>query len=110
MAMTEEAHLWLIRHAPVAGVSGVIHNVDAPADISNVDRIAALRAQLPGTKSVFCSPARRTLETALALGLNPVQPAFREQSFGAWTGRQHDDIAAELGSAYDDFWRTPVTS
>jgi alpha-ribazole phosphatase len=106
--MTLEARLWLIRHAPVDGPRGVIHAVDAPADLGNTQRLDALRAELPADGVAYCSPARRTVETALALGLEPVrEAAFREQGFGAWTGRRHDEIARELGPAYDEFWRAP---
>jgi alpha-ribazole phosphatase len=109
--MSGDAHLWLIRHAPVDGPRGIIHGSDAPADTSNVAAFAALRAQLPLTTSTFCSPARRTWDTALALGLLPIkEPAFREQNFGAWTGRRHNDLAAELGNAYEDFWRAPASN
>ena len=104
--MTSETRLWLIRHAPVNGPRGVIHDADAPADLSDTARMAALRAGLPGESAAYCSPARRTIETALALGLDPVhEAAFREQGFGAWTGRRHGDIARELGDAYEAFWR-----
>lgn len=109
--MGGEAYLWLIRHAPVAGPRGVIHDPDAPADTSNVAGFESLRSQLPATRSVFCSPARRTWETALALGLTPVkEPAFREQNFGSWTGRTHSDIRNELGNAYENFWRSPASN
>ncbi len=92
-----EARLWLIRHAPVAGPKGVIHDSDAPADLSNRAAIDALRNALPGDAQCVASPSRRTMETAQALGLQPIaEPAFREQHFGAWTGRRHDDIAREL--------------
>jgi alpha-ribazole phosphatase len=108
--MAGDAYMWLIRHAPVAGPHGVIHDPDAPADVSNTARIESLRARLPKTGAVFCSPARRTLETAAALRLEPLEErAFREQSFGTWTGRTHRDIRAELGDkAYEDFWRAPA--
>ena len=107
--MSSETHLWLIRHAPVDGPRGVIHGPDAPADISDATGFAALKAKLPRNAFVVCSPARRTCETALALGLDPVkQDAFREQDFGAWTGRRHDDLVAELGEVYRDFWRSPA--
>ena len=107
--MSNEAHLWLVRHAPVDGPRGVIHDADAPAVTSDTASFAALRASLPAKASAFCSPARRTVATALALDLAPVQQrAFREQNFGAWTGRQHNDLAVELGDAYRDFWRSPA--
>jgi alpha-ribazole phosphatase len=103
--------LWLIRHAPVDGPRGVIHGQDAPADTSDATGFAMLRASLPPNPFVVCSPARRTFETAVALGLDPVKQAlFREQDFGSWTGRRHDDLVAELGDAYRDFWKSPAGS
>jgi alpha-ribazole phosphatase len=109
--MSDETRLWLIRHAPVARPRGVVHDSNAPADISGVAAIAALRAKLPSTATVFASPSRRTLETAIALGLRPIEePSFREQNFGSWTGRRHDDLAKELGAEYQEFWRAPATS
>jgi alpha-ribazole phosphatase len=109
-AVSREARLWLIRHAPVDGPRGVIHAPDAPADLGDTLRLAALRAVLPADGTAYCSPARRTVETALALGLDAIrETAFREQGFGAWTGRRHDEIAQELGpAAYDEFWRSPA--
>ncbi len=105
--MSVETNLWLIRHAPVDGPRGVIHGPDAPADVSDAAAFAALKAQLPAHALAVCSPARRTFETALALGFDPVKEAcFREQDFGAWTGRRHDDLLAELGDVYRDFWKS----
>lgn len=109
--MGAETNLWLIRHAPVDGPRGVIHGPDAPADVGDAAAFAALKTKLPPNAFVCCSPARRTRETALALGLDPVEdPAFREQDFGAWTGRRHNDLVAELGDAYRDFWKSPASS
>jgi alpha-ribazole phosphatase len=107
--MKTATNLWLIRHAPVEGLRGVIHGPDAPADVSDAAAFAALKVRLPAGAPCFCSPARRTRETALALLLDPVeQGAFAEQDFGMWTGRRHDDLAAELGAAYQDFWTSPA--
>lgn len=107
--MGAETNLWLIRHAPVNGPRGVIHGPDAPADVSDAAGFLALRAKLPAKASAICSPARRTCETAVALGLDPVkQDTFREQDFGAWTGRRHNDLVAELGEIYRDFWKSPA--
>lgn len=107
--MATETNLWLIRHAAVDGPRGVIHGPDAPADIGDAAAFAALKARLPAKAHEICSPARRTRETAALLGLNAiVQNAFREQDFGTWTGRRHDDLVAELGDAYRDFWKSPA--
>jgi alpha-ribazole phosphatase len=109
--MNPGTNLWLIRHAPVDGPSGVIHGPDAPADLSDEAAFAALRAKLPPGALAICSLARRTRDTARSLGLDAVDnPAFREQDFGAWTGRRHDDLAAELGDAYHAFWKSPAGS
>jgi alpha-ribazole phosphatase len=109
--MSTETNLWLIRHAPVDGPRGVIHGADAPADLSDIRAFAALKPKLPTDALAVCSPARRTSETALALGLDPVKDvSFREQDFGAWTGRRHNDLVAELGDAYPEFWKSPASN
>jgi alpha-ribazole phosphatase len=101
--------LWLIRHAPVDGPVGVVHPSDAPTDLSATARIAALASALPRTTHCYCSPARRTRDTAAALGLScRLEPALREQDFGDWIGRHHDEIAREHDGAYDRFWRAPA--
>lgn len=107
--MDAETRLWLIRHAPVDGPRGVIHGPDAPADTGDDVAIGGLRSRLPPGAAAFCSPARRTEETARALQLSPIrEPFFREQDFGAWTGRRHDELAAELGDFYRNFWKSPA--
>jgi alpha-ribazole phosphatase len=107
--MSSETNLWLIRHAPVDGPRGVIHAPDAPADLGDAATLAALKAKLPPAAFAVCSPARRTRETARALGLDAIEDAaFREQDFGAWTGRRHNDLVAELGEAYREFWKSPA--
>jgi alpha-ribazole phosphatase len=109
--MSAETNLWLIRHAPVDGPRGVIHGPDAPADVGDATALAVLKAKLPANALAVCSPARRTWETAVALGLDPVkETCFREQDFGAWTGRRHNELVAELGDAYRDFWKSPASN
>jgi alpha-ribazole phosphatase len=106
-----ETNLWLIRHAPVDGPRGVIHGPDAPADLSDAATFAMLKARLPANAFAVCSPARRTRETAAALGLVPIKEAnFREQDFGTWTGRRHNELLAELGDAYRTFWKSPASN
>src|SRR3954451_6399134 len=109
--MSTETRLWLIRHAPVDGPRGVIHGPDAPTDLSDAAAFGALKARLPQNAFAVCSPARRTRETAAALELDAAEnAAFREQDFGAWTGRHHDELVAELGAAYQAFWRSPASN
>jgi alpha-ribazole phosphatase len=93
------------------GVHGVLHDLQAAADISDVAALTRLRAQLPDGHSAVTSAARRAQETALALGLEArVEPAFNEQDFGDWTGRCHDELRRALNAAYDDFWRAPASN
>lgn len=103
--MEGETFLWLIRHAAVDGVAGTIHAPDAPADLSDSAQLNALRRHLPRDAASYASPARRTIETARALGLDPVLVGeFSEQDFGDWIGRRHDELAAKGGDAYAQFW------
>jgi alpha-ribazole phosphatase len=109
--MGNPSHLWLIRHAVVDGPRGIIYDDNAPADLSDMPSLAALKARLPANAFAVCSPARRTFETALALGLDPLKKeCFGEQDFGAWTGRRHDDLAEEFSDAYRAFWKKPACS
>jgi len=109
--VTRVTQLWLIRHAPVDGPRGVIHDFDAPADVGDTAALLRLRSLLPQTHVAISSPARRARDTAEALGLVAVpDAAFGEQDFGRWTGRTHKDIRRESEAAYDDFWRAPATN
>jgi alpha-ribazole phosphatase len=109
MSMEGETFLWLIRHAPVPGIPGAIHAPDAPADLSDRARLETLRQLLPQDAASYASPARRTVETAHALGLAPaLLSEFSEQHFGEWAGGRHDDLAASRGEAYAQFWRDPA--
>src|SRR3569623_1948104 len=106
--MEGETFLWLIRHAPVDGVKGTIHAADAPADLGDRAAFEALRQCLPQDAASYASPARRTVETARALGLDPqLDGAFGEQNFGDWTGRKHEELAATGDEAYAKFWSDP---
>ena len=71
-----------------------------------------MQARLPANAFAVCSPARRTSETAVRLGLTATaDEAFREQDFGDWTGRRHSEIEQELGAeAYRAFWQSPGTN
>ncbi|SFH70767.1 histidine phosphatase family protein [Bradyrhizobium sp. Gha] len=107
--MEGETFLWLIRHAPVDGVAGTVHANDAPADLGDRAQLEALRQRLPRDAASYASPARRTVETARALGLEPeLMPEFGEQDFGDWTGRRHDALAASGAETYAQFWSDPA--
>ena len=109
--MREATEFWLIRHAAVDGPRGTIWHESAPADLSDPASIDRLRTHLPKDARAYASPARRTIDTAKALQLDPLlMPEFAEQDFGAWTGRRHDDLAETCGETYAQFWRDPAHS
>jgi alpha-ribazole phosphatase len=109
--MEGDTFLWLVRHAVVDGIAGTIHSSEASADLSDRAHLEALRKHLPHDAVSYASPSRRTVETARALGLDPtLMPEFKEQDFGHWTGRRHDDIAASGGEDYGRFWNDPARS
>jgi len=109
--MVGESLLWLVRHAAVCGVDGLIHAANAPVDLSDRAHLEAVRRHLPPKAASYASPARRTIDTARALGLDPVPiPEFAEQDFGAWTGYTHDDLAAGGEAGYAQFWQNPARS
>jgi alpha-ribazole phosphatase len=109
--MDGENFLWLVRHAVVSGAKGTIHSSDASADLSDGAHLAAVRRQLPSNVACYASPARRTVETARALRLDPILvPDLTEQDFGDWTARRHDDLAASGEDSYVRFWQDPASS
>lgn len=82
--MEGQTFLWLVRYAVVDGIAGTIHASDAPADLSDRSQLDAPRQHLPQGAASYASPARRrTVDTAHALGLDPILASeFREQDFG----------------------------
>lgn len=109
--MEGENFLWLVRHAAVDDAGQIIHPPDAPVDLSDEAHLEAVRSRLPSKADAYASPARRTMDTARALGLHPVPiPEFAEQDFGHWTGRRHDDLATEGDGSYAHFWQDPARS
>ena len=91
-----ETNLWLIRHAPVDGPRGVIHGPDAPADLSDAAAFAALQGEdCRRARSRFAArrAGRGRPRASAGARCRSNRAAFREQDFGAWTGRRHDDLA-----------------
>ncbi|UPJ48026.1 histidine phosphatase family protein [Bradyrhizobium sp. 200] len=109
--MQGETFLWLVRHAVVDCPGGTIHPSDAPADLGDRTHLEAVRRCLPQNALSYASPSQRTLDTARALRFDPISvPEFMEQSFGDWTGRRHDDLAACGGESYTQFWKDAARS
>lgn len=109
--MSEITWFWLIRHAAVDGPKGTIWPANAAANLGDRHSLDLLRTHLPRGAKAYASPARRTIETAKALQLDPVLvPELAEQDFGEWTGRCHDELAAAGDETYARFWNDPARS
>jgi broad specificity phosphatase PhoE len=86
----------LVRHAPTAAVRAAAFGADEPLDPRGLAAAAALAGALGDRARVVVSPARRTAETAAALGLaDPVvEPLLAECDFGRWAGRTLAEVHA----------------
>lgn len=101
--------LWLVRHGPTHAKAPVGWR-DLPADLSDTDAIARLRAALPAGAPLVSSDLQRAVMTGDALSNGPRlahQVALREINFGRWDGVPYDQLPpsdAELARA---FWDRP---
>ena len=92
----------LIRHGPTTwnAARRIQGHTDIP--LSNEGRADLARRQLPEEYRGwrwFCSPLRRTRETAALLGASDPSPDPRlaEMRWGEWEGRTLDSLRAEFG-------------
>lgn len=86
--------LMILRHAPALTGGLVTGRREVDADCSDRAALASMTARIGRPAHVWCSPARRCLQTAKALGLSPdrVLPALLEQDQGLWEGRPLADL------------------
>ena len=91
----------LLRHGDTAwSAEGRIQGRSDIA-LSEQGRAALRHLQVPGGMRVACSPLRRCVETAEALGHPHAvrEPRLIEMSWGAWEGRRLAELRDELGHA-----------
>lgn len=87
--------LILIRHAPALTGGRLCGRTDVEADISNLSRIAAVRALTGQPARLIVSPALRCRQTAQALWPDEdcaLNASLWEQDFGAWEGCPYADL------------------
>lgn len=93
--------LALLRHGDTAwSAEGRIQGrSDVP--LSDAGRAALRDVKVPAGMRVVCSPLRRCVETAAAIGHPEAlrEPRLAEMSWGAWEGRRLADLRDELGAA-----------
>ena len=100
---------WWVRHAPSAGLPGIIHGQDdVAADLSDQAAIEARRATLPQDAVWLTSGLPRTVQTAAALGGTDCRavPGLMEQDFGEWNGKSWDDLRDDQAR---EFWQNFAT-
>ena len=88
-------HWWWIRHAPSAGLPGIIHGQDdVDADLKDEIAIKARIATLPNDAVWLTSGLPRTVQTAAALGGTNCRAVngLMEQDFGEWNGKRWNDL------------------
>lgn len=100
-----------VRHGPTHQKSFVGWR-DAPADLSEDDRLARLRAHLPASGLLVSSDLSRSVATADHLqrqGLRRLghQPGLREIHFGHWDGLHFSAIAERDPGLSRTFWEQP---
>ena len=90
-----QTEIMLIRHAPALSEGRMAGRRDVAADCSDALALAALRGAVGVADHWRISPARRCVQTAVALwpDLSPEQDArLWEQDFGAWEGVAFADL------------------
>ncbi|MEM8580659.1 MAG: histidine phosphatase family protein [Pseudomonadota bacterium] len=99
-----------VRHGPTHAKS-MVGWTDLPADLSNTQQVARVKAHLPSGAPVVSSDLVRARDTAQAIAggryLETTSPALREIHFGAWEGRTHADIETEDRDRIFAFWDQP---
>ena len=85
----------LIRHAPALHEGRLCGRRDVEADCKDSAALGELARRIAATRpgAVWSSPARRCLQTCVALGLTPqARPDLWEQDFGEWEGLRHEAL------------------
>jgi alpha-ribazole phosphatase len=94
---------WWVRHAPSAGLPGIIHGQDdVDADLTDLPAIEARIRKLPKGAIWLTSGLPRTVQTAEALGGIKCRavPGLMEQDFGDWNGKSWGDLRGELSRKF----------
>jgi broad specificity phosphatase PhoE len=85
--------LYVVRHA-LPAVSGVLlGQCDPPLGDAGLQQASELKAAIPVTSPVYCSPLRRALQTAYYLSSSPIiLQELAEISYGEWDGLSWAEI------------------
>lgn len=110
---------WWLRHAPVIEPHRRLYgDDDIPADTSDGDSFAALATRLPRNAIWVTSHLGRAIDTAKAVAAAGyampaplVERGIAEQSYGAWQGRAHAEVAHEIARhGRHKYWFAPAAA
>lgn len=89
------SRLTLVSHAPTSAVRAAAFPLDESIEEKGRSAAVALAQTFSPFGAVWTSPARRAVETAAALNLDPkVDPSLRDMDLGHWAGRTFSDVEA----------------
>lgn len=84
-----------ISHAATAATRAAAFPFDEPVEPARLDELRSFGRRLVRAQQVEAPPERRTLETAIALGLDPTpSPELRDLDYGAWAGKSAEEISS----------------
>ena len=103
-------NFWFVRHGPTRA-TGAIGWTDLDADLSDAARLSALSTALPKDAVILSSDLTRASKTADAIADGRQRLShdarFREIHFGAWEGRDFEEIGAKEPELLQAYWDTP---
>jgi broad specificity phosphatase PhoE len=85
-----------VSHGATPAVRRAAFPLNEGLEEAELTKIAGLGWSAPRVQQVLCGPERRAIETAQALGLEPVESmALRDCEYGEWRGRGLEELQVE---------------
>lgn len=101
---------WWVRHGPTHQKAFTGWR-DVPADLSDTQQIARLKAHLPEAAILISSDLQRAFATADAIQTKqrrlPHEPRLRELDFGVWDGMHFSEVAERDPDLSRQYWEAP---
>ena len=118
-SIKQTAFFYLIRHGETKWNAEKRLTGRSNVSLSDVGRrqaksLAARLKSLP-VDSIYCSPLRRTMETAIFIGdelnINPIQDIrIIEMSYGSWEGKMYSEIVKNDSLSFSQWNKDPYDS
>ncbi|WP_329004392.1 histidine phosphatase family protein [Kribbella sp. NBC_00709] len=100
--------LTVIAHALTPALRGLVLGGDAEPDPASVEAVRELKLS---ADAVYAGPERAAVQTASALGFDPVvEAALRDREYGEWAGRDLEDLLGTDPSQVSAWLERPHTA